>query len=92
MSLRCPWCGTTSISNETGGYGGMIYRCKECTYRGSFIVQEGGSWDELGKPGRGDPVSRPVNDVNHEPGIPWWVKAMAIVFLLVIVLSMKNLF
>jgi len=70
----------------------MIYRCKECTYRGSFIVQEGGSRDEMWKPWREDPGSRPANDMNDEPGIPWWVKALAIVFALVFLLSMKNLF
>ncbi|MBP1928118.1 DNA-directed RNA polymerase subunit RPC12/RpoP [Methanolinea mesophila] len=37
--LRCPVCGSTTIYPVTGGVFGQIYRCKECGYRGSFVLE-----------------------------------------------------
>lgn len=39
MSLYCPRCGSTSVTLETGGYGGMIYRCKTCGFSGAFVIE-----------------------------------------------------
>jgi transposase-like protein len=43
--LRCPVCGSTTIYPVTGGVFGQVYRCKECGYRGSFVLET----DEEGK-------------------------------------------
>jgi len=37
--LCCPSCGSADIFVETGGYTGMIYRCKRCGYRGALVVE-----------------------------------------------------
>ena len=37
--LRCPVCGSTTIYPVTGGLFGQVYRCKECGYRGSFVLE-----------------------------------------------------
>jgi predicted RNA-binding Zn-ribbon protein involved in translation (DUF1610 family) len=37
--LRCPVCGSTTIYPVTGGVFGQVYRCKECGYRGSFVLE-----------------------------------------------------
>jgi transposase-like protein len=37
--LCCPACGSTEVFVESGGYTGMIYRCKRCGYRGSLVVE-----------------------------------------------------
>ena len=37
--LCCPSCGSADIFVETGGYTGMIYRCKRCRYRGPLVVE-----------------------------------------------------
>jgi hypothetical protein len=47
--LCCPRCGGTGIYLETGGYTGTIYRCKKCSYRGSFIVEIEGDRARTGK-------------------------------------------
>jgi len=43
MTLHCPSCGSAALVLEAGGYGGMVYRCKECGYRGSFVVESDAS-------------------------------------------------
>ena len=35
----CPMCGSRNVYVVDGGLMGMIYRCKECGYEGSFIVE-----------------------------------------------------
>jgi ribosomal protein L37AE/L43A len=35
----CPKCGSTKISWTAGGITGEVYRCNECNYVGSFILQ-----------------------------------------------------
>ncbi|MDD1645732.1 MAG: hypothetical protein LUP93_05405 [Methanomicrobiales archaeon] len=37
--LCCPSCKSAEIFVETGGFTGMIYRCKRCGYRGALVVE-----------------------------------------------------
>jgi hypothetical protein len=39
MALHCPRYGSASVTLETEGYGGMIYRCTKCGFSGAFIVE-----------------------------------------------------
>lgn len=86
-SLHCPLCGSTSVTYKTGGYGGMIYRCKECGYTGAFVVEV----DD--KPG-GDSQAAELNQVRTEEPewsrdglhVPLWIKILAILFLIVVIL------
>jgi len=34
----CPKCKSQEIFPEVGGYVGSIYVCKDCGYRGSFVL------------------------------------------------------
>ncbi len=35
----CPKCKSQQIFPEVGGYVGSIYICKDCGYRGSFVLE-----------------------------------------------------
>ena len=35
----CPKCKSREIFPEFGGYGGPIYICKDCGYRGPFVLE-----------------------------------------------------
>ena len=35
----CPKCKSQEIFPEVGGYVGSIYGCKDCGYRGSFVLE-----------------------------------------------------
>ncbi len=35
----CPMCGSRDVYVVDGGVMGMVYRCKQCGYEGSFIVE-----------------------------------------------------
>jgi len=35
----CPKCKSQEIFPEVGGYVGSIYICKDCRYRGSFVLE-----------------------------------------------------
>jgi len=35
----CPKCKSQEIFPEAGGYVGSIYVCKDCGYRGSFVLE-----------------------------------------------------
>jgi transposase-like protein len=37
--LRCPVCKSRDIFPVTGGYIGQVYFCKDCKYRGSFVLE-----------------------------------------------------
>jgi transposase-like protein len=37
--LCCPVCKSHDIFPVAGGYIGQIYLCKNCRYRGSFVVE-----------------------------------------------------
>ncbi len=40
MSTKiCPNCGSTNIFLWLGGKLGIIYECKDCGYRGSFVLE-----------------------------------------------------
>jgi hypothetical protein len=39
MPLICPQCGKSGLYLETGGVMGNIYRCKNCTYIGNFVIE-----------------------------------------------------
>lgn len=39
MALICPQCGHKTLYLETGGVMGDIYRCKNCTYIGNFVIE-----------------------------------------------------
>ncbi len=35
----CPVCKSQEIFQVAGGYVGQIYLCKDCGYRGSFVLE-----------------------------------------------------
>jgi transposase-like protein len=35
----CPKCKSQEIYAVAGGYMGQVYLCKECGYRGSFVLE-----------------------------------------------------
>jgi transposase-like protein len=39
MVLCCPNCQSIEVYEVVGGYTGQIYRCKNCGYRGSFVLE-----------------------------------------------------
>ena len=38
--MKCPECGSYSVTLWMGGKLGMIYFCKECGYRGPLVIEE----------------------------------------------------
>lgn len=85
-SLHCPICGSTSVTYKTGGYGGMIYRCKECGYTGAFVVEVDDDTDS-------DIQSAELNEerlqapeaAEEKFQVPLWVKILAILFAIVVI-------
>lgn len=39
MILCCPDCQSTEVYEVAGGCVGQVYRCKNCGYRGSFVLE-----------------------------------------------------
>jgi len=37
--LCCPVCKGRNIFPVAGGYMGQVYLCKDCNYRGSFVLE-----------------------------------------------------
>lgn len=37
--LMCPVCKSHDIFPVAGGYIGQVYLCKNCKYRGSFVLE-----------------------------------------------------
>ena len=37
--LYCPVCKSRDIFPVAGGYIGQVYLCKNCKYRGSFVLE-----------------------------------------------------
>lgn len=37
--LMCPACKSRNIFPVAGGYIGQVYLCKDCKYRGSFVLE-----------------------------------------------------
>lgn len=40
MGLKCPKCGSESVTLWMGGRLGMVYFCKSCGYRGPLVMEE----------------------------------------------------
>ncbi|HDR72406.1 MAG TPA: hypothetical protein ENN85_00575 [Methanoculleus sp.] len=77
--ICCPQCGSSEVFYESGLYGGRMYRCKQCGYRGALVI----AWD--GGAARPDPAPAPgATDGTETPvsRVPLWVKALALLFLL----------
>ena len=82
MSFHCPSCGSTALVLEAGGYGGMVYRCKECGYRGSFVVERDARESiEGGVPGAPGHL---LQEEGEGFRVPLWVKVLAVMFVLVV--------
>jgi len=45
--IYCPVCKSPDIFPVAGGYIGQVYLCKNCKYRGSFILEADEKEDEL---------------------------------------------
>jgi C4-type Zn-finger protein len=45
----CPVCKSSDIFPVAGGYMGQVYMCKNCKYRGSFVLEADEKDDELKK-------------------------------------------
>jgi predicted RNA-binding Zn-ribbon protein involved in translation (DUF1610 family) len=86
-SLHCPLCGSTSVTYRTGGYGGMIYRCKDCGYMGAFVVEvdDGPENSIQAAELSGDRFQYP-KEVGEIFLVPLWVKILAVLFLIVVIL------
>jgi len=82
MSFHCPSCGSTALVLEAGGYGGMVYRCKECGYRGSFVVESDAC--ETIEGGDTGATEHILQEKGEGFRVPLWVKVLAVVFVLVV--------
>jgi hypothetical protein len=51
----CPKCQSQEIYPVVGGYVGQIYLCKDCGYRGSFVLEidDAGAAGDKGKNDKG---------------------------------------
>lgn len=47
--LYCPRCGSSNLFYYLGSYVGQIYECKECGYRGSFVIEDSSIGVEIRK-------------------------------------------
>jgi transposase-like protein len=47
--IYCPVCKSPEIYPVAGGYIGQVYLCKDCGYRGSFVLEADEKDDELKK-------------------------------------------
>jgi transposase-like protein len=45
--IFCPVCKSPDIFPVAGGYLGQVYLCKDCGYRGSFVLEADEKDDEL---------------------------------------------
>ncbi|MFZ0005428.1 MAG: hypothetical protein WCC86_09495 [Methanoregula sp.] len=52
--LCCPVCKSREIFPVAGGYMGQVYLCKNCKYRGSFVLEIDD--DEVKSDEPGEPV------------------------------------
>jgi len=81
--LRCPACGSPDLYEELGGYGGFRYRCKQCGYTGSFVIE---SEEELPPPETG------VHEEDETPfTIPLWLKIAAVLLVFYLFLTLATL-
>ena len=47
--IYCPICKSPDIFPVVGGYIGQVYVCKNCKYRGTFVLETDEEDDELKK-------------------------------------------
>jgi len=47
--LYCPVCKSQDIFPVAGGYIGQVYLCKNCKYRGSFVLETDGEEKPAGE-------------------------------------------
>jgi transposase-like protein len=50
----CPACKSQEIYAVAGGYIGQVYLCKDCGYRGSFVLEIDGAGDSPAKNEKND--------------------------------------
>ncbi len=72
---RCPQCGSSDLFQLAGGYLGAEYRCKRCGYHGAFIVE---SEEEM-------PHSEVQEKESPGMNVSFWIRVLAIIFLLIII-------
>ncbi len=61
--LCCPVCNGTAVYEVAGGYLGQVYRCKDCGYRGSFVLEIDNP--SPGNPQAGEHVRQGDEDARH---------------------------
>ncbi|QYZ78481.1 hypothetical protein E2N92_03075 [Methanofollis formosanus] len=76
--LRCPKCGSTDLYQVLGGYAGMRYRCKQCGYTGSFVVE---SEEELPSPEKGE------HRTEKSVSVYRWIRIAALLLLVFLALN-----
>ncbi|MFA5221546.1 MAG: hypothetical protein WC391_04575 [Methanoregula sp.] len=52
--LMCPVCKSRNIFPVVGGYMGQVYFCKDCKYRGSFVLEVDEKESNAGESGTPD--------------------------------------
>jgi ribosomal protein L37AE/L43A len=86
-SIHCPLCGSTSVTYKTGGYGGMIYRCKECGYMGAFVVEVDDDTEDAIQAAELSEERFQAPEAGGEKfQVPLWVKILAVLFVIVVIL------
>jgi len=85
-TLHCPLCGSTSVTYKTGGYGGMIYRCKECGYTGAFVVEVDEEPEDAIQAAELSGEKFQARDEEEGFQVPLWVKILAVLFVVVVIL------
>ena len=50
----CPKCKSQEIYAVAGGYIGQVYLCKDCGYRGSFVLEIDDTGDQTGQNEKND--------------------------------------
>lgn len=61
--LCCPVCNGTGVYEVAGGCLGQVYRCKDCGYRGSFVLEIDDP--SSGNSREGGPVQKGDDDARH---------------------------
>ena len=85
-TLHCPICGSTSVTYKTGGYGGMIYRCKECGYTGAFVVEVDDEPENVIETAElNEECFQAPEDEEEGFRVPLWVKILAVLFVVVVI-------
>jgi len=65
--LLCPVCKSSEIYPVAGGYMGQVYLCKDCKYRGSFVLEIDDTHKETSdKPDFDDDIPDYEDDIDME--------------------------